>query len=274
MALIAVAVTPIASAQTYEEDYDESIRRPIRRLHPEREREKAMKAYQQEQERLEREKQQGTARPATGKKGGKNSDDLDAHHAYLDSLLNQDYTIHEIVADPDELPPAAEPYRWVDERIDGNRSSLLRQVASDNPSTGVQRFLPSKVSMNHTENAIYFYYQESAGEPQSLHLRIQYYADDPLNYDKIVFYIDGFEYVFHPSNTRRGARGRMYWEVSDDALIAADRDLVYALTHCNWARMTMKGANGIDHVKMLSEDQLTDMRTMLNLYLLSGGRIN
>ena len=100
-----------------------------------------------------------------------------------------------------------------------------------------------------------------------------FYADDPLNYNDITFTIDGFNYSFHPGKPARGKQGaRMYWEQSEDALTAQDKDLVYALSHCHWARISLKGADGMNHVKMLTDKQLEAFAHTFELYRAMGGK--
>ena len=65
----------------------------------------------------------------------------------------------------------------------------------------------------------------------------------------------------------------MYWETVDDALTAADKDLIYAISHASWARVVFIGADGFSHVKKFSEEQIQDFYTVLALYLKMGGKL-
>ena len=53
-----------------------------------------------------------------------------------------------------------------------------------------------------------------------------------------------------------------------------DKDLLYALSHANWVRMSLVGADGTKHVKMLTEKQIQDFYSILQLYRLMGGTID
>ena len=89
-----------------------------------------------------------------------------------------------------------------------------------------------------------------------------------------IFEIDGYEYSYTPAPKRSGhVYGRMIWENSDEAVTTADKDLLYALTHCQWVRMSLVGREGVSHVKLLSDEQIQGLRAVLQLYLLKGGRI-
>ena len=63
----------------------------------------------------------------------------------------------------------------------------------------------------------------------------------------------------------------MIWENSDDPLTVADKDLVYALTHCEWCKLIIIGKDGMQHVKMISDSQFADFKHTLELYRLKGG---
>ena len=168
------------------------------------------------------------------------------------------------------LPEAPKPMVWKDDTISETREELLERVKTTN-----SRIMPRDVTMDNSENAIYLYYNENAdGTTGPLHLRIQYYADDPLKFYEVVFLIDGFEYRFKPVNLERGKdKGRLIWEHSDDVLKVENKDLLYALSHCHWAEMTLLATNGINHRKELTEDQIEDFYHVLQLYRLAGGEI-
>ncbi len=168
------------------------------------------------------------------------------------------------------LPEAPKRIVWRDDPVTDSPEQLQAKVKSGN--IGV---MPMGVSTDNSENAVYLHFADGPdGKPGPLHLRIQYYADDPLNYYEAVFTINGFDYHFKPGNFKRGkGKGRMIWENSDDPVTAADKDLLYALAHCDWALLKLLAPNGINHNKQLTDDQLEAFRHVLNLYLLRGGVI-
>ena len=274
--LFTIAISPPMHAQdhpTSEQEYDESIRKPIRRLHPEREREKSLKEYQKRQQQAAKaDNPWDDDSPGTG---NKNKDDKrkvvgrvarpqtsTGDKALLEQLLNKDYSLVQIV------PDAAKPYVWIDEPVEASEPDLLKHVDRSAQGAAV-RYMPRGATMDNTKNAFYLYFDERT-EPGPLHLRVQYYADDPLNYNRIDFNIDGFEYTYTPTNKHNG---RMIWENSDDTMGLDDKDLLYALTHGQWVRMSLVGHDGINHVKLLSDEQLQALRSVLQLYLLRGGSI-
>ena len=255
-----------------ESEYDASIRRPIRRLHPEREREKAMKELRKQQEQGQQNDDawseptptKNDKRRVVGRTMQPQTSTSDK--AFLEELLNKDYSLVQIV------PDAAKPYVWIDEPVEASEGELLKSVNRTTQGAAL-RYMPSGASMENTKNGFYLYFDERTS-PQPLRLRVQYYGDDPLNFNRIDFLIDGFEYTYLPAKKQNGrVYGKMIWENCDEPLGTPDKDLLYALTHCQWARMSLVGHDGINHVKMLSDEQLEGLRAVLQLYLLRGGTL-
>lgn len=277
-----------ASGMPDEKDYDESVRLPVRRLHPERDFDKAMKkmhqeheAKQQEKERKEAEKERKQVEKAAKKaaKGGHDNRVIPprpqqaqasaADKSLMKELLSKDYSIKKY----EPLYEEPKPITWKDDPVNGDIHSLMAGVTGTRRG-GATLYTPKGVSMANDANDVFFCFESDGTRATSrLHLRVQYYADDPLNYDDILFTIDGFNYSFRPSKPSRGKLGaRMYWEQSEDALVTQHKDLVYALSHCHWARMSLKGADGMNHVKMLSKAQLDAFASTLELFRAMGGK--
>ena len=278
MALFAATSLPCLAQS--EDDYDESIRMPIRRLHPEREREKARKKLQQELDAKNKAQQtaddaweennQPKAKKDNRRVVGKAAlPQSTADKSVINELLNKDYSLVEY------LPAAPQPLRWKDDPIRETENELLMQVSKSSPQTGTMRYMPRDVSMSRTENAFYAYFTTSGGRVDPLRLRVQYCADDPLLFNDIQFQIDGFDYRYRANSPQRGkGTGRMIWEESDQVVVAANKDLLYALSHAHWVRMALVGADGTKHVKMLTEKQIRDFYSILQLYRLLGGVID
>lgn len=187
--------------------------------------------------------------------------------SFLEEILNKDYSIKEYKFD--------EPKRmeWKDDTITETQDNLVPFFKSTRV-LGENSIMPVKAVVSNTENDVFLYFNEdSQSQPTALRLRLQYYADDPLNYTDVVFTVDGFDYKFRPVNIKRGkGEGIMIWEQSDDVLKTADKDLVYALSHCQyWAQVKLHGDDGMTHVKLITKEQLEDFKRTVQLYLLRGG---
>lgn len=281
-----------------EKDYDESVRLPVRRLHPERDFDKIMKQMHKEhkeQEAVEAEneskkdskkkdkeaeKERKQAEKAA-KKAAKNGHDnrvipprpqqqqsSNVDKSLMQTLLSKDYSIKKY----EPLYEEPKPITWKDDPVSQDITGLMQSVDGKSKG-GAMLYAPKGVSMSQDANEVFFCFESSNGRASSrLHLRVYYFADDPLNYSDIVFTIDGFDYKFHPSRPSRGKMGaRMFWEQSEDALTAQHKDLVYALSHGHWVRMSLKGADGMNHVKMLTKAQLEAFTKTFELYRAMGG---
>ncbi len=184
----------------------------------------------------------------------------------LAELLNIDYTLVQY-----DMPEYKQPERlvWKDDTIKESAAQLTPLLQTLNG-----RITPKNVAFANNRNDIFFYFSKDGDKVGPLRLCVEYYADDPLKYNKLIFTIDGFDYTFTPTNIKRGkGSGVMIWENSDDALTSADRDLVYALAHSErYVRLKLHGADGMNHVKKLTDEQRQGFYNVLQLYLLQGGK--
>lgn len=280
MAALLIAPIEMASITPDDEDKDPSIKPGIRRLHPERERAKAIKKLQEQMSRKAdpnadpwdtADEMWGTVdlppvaiKDSTAVEGRRlnGTTKTAVEQAALDELLNTDYSIK-------EYGMGIRRMVWHDEPVTATIEQLLPYITTDGGEC-----LSKYVNREKTSNEAYFVFtfQDSVVGP--LRLCVQYCADDPLNYDELTFNIDGFDYMLYPSDPQRGKLdGNLYWEMSDDELRTAHKDLVYALAHSHWVILKLKGESGISHVKMLSDGQRDDFAHIWALYRLLGGEI-
>ena len=277
--------TPVGMASTMrdDDDKDPSKKREIRRLHPERERAKAIQKLQEQMSRKAEVKADpwdtsdevwGTVdyipvavKDSTAVEGHRltprtmRTSKSTAEQAALDSLLSIDYS------------PVEYGYHrmtWRDLPV----GKTLEQLSPGFVLTDEGDCFSRYVNRDKKSNEIYFAFamQDSDSVPGPLRLCVQYCADDPLDFDQIIFTIDGFDYPFYPGQPQRETLpGGLYSERSDDVLNVAYRDLAYALAHGHWIAVKMVSTRGIHHVKMLSDDQRNDFADTLDLYRLLGG---
>ena len=278
---MALIVVPVGMATTVgdDDDKDPSIKPGIRRLHPERERAKAMKKLQEQMSRKAEEKADpwdtsdevwGTVdlppaavMDSTAVQGRRlRTTKTPQEQEALDALLAADYDIKEY---------GFRRMTWRDLPVTTTIDRLMPDFTVDETGDCYSRY----VSRDTMSNEVYFTFSvKDDSLPGPLRLRVQYCADDPLDFDQLVFTIDGFDYVFYPSNHLQGTRdGDIYWEMSDDVLQPAYKDLVYALAHSNWVALKLMSTRGIHHVKMLTDGQRADFTHTLDLYRLLGGNL-
>lgn len=172
----------------------------------------------------------------------------------------------------------AKRYEWHDDEVTDTEADLMEYVNCAN-----RRYMPKNLSMDKQENVIFLYFDVDAdGHPGPLHLRLQHTADTPLHFDNVAFQIDympsspddlTFTYGLKLENIERGETGKKTsWQHSDNILRSDDdKVLLYALSHCNWALLTLKTDDNRDQKLQLSDDQLRDFYVMLQLFKLKGG---
>lgn len=264
LVLMALLVVPMGMASMVrdDDDKDPSIQRGIRRLHPERERAKAARKLQEQMSH----KAQPKADPW---------DMSDEVWGTVDVIP---------VAVKDSV--AVVGHRLTDATAGGE--SGMRMTWQDEPVTvTIDQLLPyftneggewrSKyVSTDSVANEVYFAFsiQEADSLPGPLRLCVRYSGTSPLEYDLVVFTVEGYDYMFYPSEPRHGKTvDGVYWAASDDDMRSAYRDLIYAVTHGNWVLIKLQGMGGVSRVKVLTDDQLDDMANTVALYRLMGGDI-
>lgn len=279
LAVLLAAPVGMASTVRDDDDKDPSIQRGIRRLHPERERLKAMKKLQEQMSRKAEEKADpwdtsdevwGTVDliPAALKDNAAvegrrlSTSKTPEEQAALDSLLAIDYDLKEY---------GFRRMTWRDLPVTTTIDQLMPGFTVDESGDCYSKY----VSRDTISNEVYFTFSLNEDSvPGPLRLRVQYCADDPLDFDQLVFTIDGFDYPFYPTNHNYGAwSGDLFWEMSDDVLQPAYKDLVYALAHSNWVALKLMSTRGIHHVKMLTDGQRADFAHTLDLYRLLGGTL-
>ena len=281
-ALLAIPVG-LASSVPDDDDKDPSIQRGIRRLHPERERAKAMKKLREQLSRKAEPKadpwdtsdevwgtvdiQPDALIDSTAVEGHRlpsyqnHTSKSSAEQTALDSLLSIDYSITEY------------GYRrmtWRDLPVTTTLEQLAPGFKVDDTGDCYSKY----VSREKTSNEVYFAFAmpEADSLPGPLRLCVQYCADDPLDFDQMIFTIDGYDYPFYPASTHREVLDdKLYSETCDEVMKAMHKDLVYALAHSNWVALKLLSTRGIHHVKMLTDGQRADFAGTLDLYRLLGG---
>lgn len=262
MLLVALFVASIgmASAVGDDDDKDPSIRPSIRRLHPERERAKAMKKLQEQLSR----KADSIADPWD------TSDEMWGIVDLPPRATKESVAVEGHRLSPNDDREAGKRLTWRDEPVTVTLDQLMPFMILDDGE-----YRSKYVSGDSVGNEVYFAFDmDEDSVPGPLRLCVSYCGDRAIDYDQVVFTVDGFDYAFFPSSPRHGkTAGGQYWAASDDELHHAYRDLVYALTHGEWAMLKLMDINGSSRVKVLTDEQLEDFFNALALYRLLGGEI-
>ena len=265
--LAMLMAVPIGFAGTMHDDDDntQGPKREIRRLHPERERAKAIKKLREQMSR----KAEPKADPWDTSDEAWGTVDL-IPLAVKDSAAVVGRRLDAITENPDAADGVGQRrMTWQDEPVTMSADDLMPYVTVDDGDC-----LSKYVNRENTSNEVYFAFafQDSVVGP--LRLCVQYCGASPLNYDQAIFHIDGFDYIFYHSESRHGVTDQgQRWERSDDVLHPAYKDLVYALAHSHWVILKLVGDNGISHAKVLTDGQRDDFANVLALYRLLGGEL-
>ena len=261
--LIAMLAVPVGLATSVrdDDDKDPSIRPGIRRLHPERERAKAIKKLQEQMSRKAEPKDDpwDTSDDVWGTVDLPRVTDRDSAAVEGHRLTSSATT------------DAEARVVWRDEPVTIPLDQLMLSMTVDEGE-----YRSKYVSGDSVSNEVYFAFTIPEGDsvPGPLRLCLHYCGSTRINYDQVVFTIDGVDYLFYPLMTRFGVTaGGQYWVASDDEMRLPYRDLVYALTHGQWVMIKLMGENGVSHVKVLDDGQLDDFANTLDLYRLMGGEI-
>jgi hypothetical protein len=191
------------------------------------------------------------------------------HDAELDSLLNMDYTIvHYDVSGP-------EPYKWeLNEVISTPQETLMELFRTTNPTTGGDtEYILKDINTNPKVNDIYCYFNTKDGVPEPLRFVVHFYADDPINFVKLRFNLDGFIYEYVPTDIKRSNEGKFYLENFDNAMNEQSRDIVAGLAHCEYADVLLISERGVNHRLYLTEQQLKHFKATYELYRKMGGTL-
>jgi len=107
--------------------------------------------------------------------------------------------------------------------------------------------------------------------PSNLRFRIQYYAEDWLFFSKVQFSIDDKAYEFVPQNIETDNGSGNIWEWFDEGVTSYEKELIYALANAKNAKMKFIGRQYYD-IKTISQQQIIDIKRVLELYNALGGK--
>ena len=192
--------------------------------------------------------------------------------AMLDSLENLDFTIVDYDI-PDVEDRVRKPYVWNDEEVITAPVDSLKSLFKTTAVAGGTQYIHKEINSDVTSNDIYFYFTVNNGVPDSLHLVVHYYADDPIDFHTLKIYVDGFNYEFNPVNIKHETQGKFYIERFDNEFNHDNRDVAAALAKCKYAGNILLASKNVSHRIYLSEEQVKHFRDTYLLYRLMGGKL-
>ena len=260
--LMLLLAAPVGLADNVRDNNDTTSvwKQPVRRLHPERERAKAMKKLQEQMSRRAEEKSDpwDTSDEVWGT--------VDVPAATRDSSAVKGRRLNGM-SDVDE---AGYRMMWRDEPVTATVDQLMPffTVTDDGE-------LHSKyVSTDSASSEVYFAFVMSDSLPGPLRLCVRYPTEVPMEYDQLTFTIDGYDYLFYPADPQCKPLGYgQFLAFCDEVLHEGYKNMVYALAHGKWVMLKLQGMGGVSRVKVLTDGQREDFANTLALFLLLGGEL-
>tara|TARA_R110002050_G_scaffold291761_2_gene446552 strand:- start:65 stop:706 length:642 start_codon:yes stop_codon:yes gene_type:complete len=134
--------------------------------------------------------------------------------------------------------------------------------------TGIGWVEPKNRPKYTNRNGIYSYFQiDENGKSKNLRLRIQYYGDDWIFFDKVYFSFDGENFTLPVSNKKTDHGGGKVWEWIDDSVVdgGVREKFLLLLATSKSPRMKLQGDTD-SRVKTITESQLKALRETISLY--------
>ena len=257
MLLIAAPVGMAASALG-ENDTVSAWQQPIRRLHPERERAKAMKKLQEQMSHKAEEK----ADPWD------TSDEVWGTVDVPAAVRDSNAVVGRRLRDVSEADEVGGRLAWRDVPVTTTIDQLMPYFTINENGECHSKY----VSDVGTSSEVYFAFNVSDSLPGPLRLCVRYCADVPVEFGQLTFTIDGYDYMFYPAEVQcLKVNGNQYLACSDDVLQPAGRYMVYALAHGHWVILKLHCTDGVTRVKVLTDGQREDFSFALDMYRLLGG---
>jgi hypothetical protein len=119
-------------------------------------------------------------------------------------------------------------------------------------------------------NGIYCYFSTTDGTPSNLRFRLQYFADDWLFFEKVIFSVDDKVFDYFPTKTETDHGNGDIWEWYDDSISESDKELINALSNAKSAKMKLIGRQYYK-IKPITKNQINSIKQTLELYQALGG---
>ncbi len=190
-----------------------------------------------------------------------------ARQAEIEALLNTDYSIKPMVIE-------RIPYAWKNDTVLTPVEELQPLFNVRDMPGGEKMYLYNGTTLYFKENEAIMYFTVKDGVVQPMRFHVAFYADAPLDFTRLDFLIDGFKYSYTPDKINKGKDGtRFYFENFDDPANDRSKDILYALSHCDWCHMTFISNIGVNHRIHFDQTQLKRFREIYELYRAMGGTL-
>jgi len=193
--------------------------------------------------------------------------------AELDSMLNIDYS--KGFVDIAKEYVYVDPLVWNDDEVIVTPIDTLKSVFRTSKSTtgGDTRYLHKEINDNYKENDVYLYFNTTNGVPDPIRFVVHYYADDAVDFEKLIFTINNKTFEYVPKSVNRTRDGIYYAENIDVAFGPEQKDLVAALAHGYYAHMSLYSKK-VSHRIFFNKKHLDHFKRTYELYRLMGGTMD
>ena len=139
------------------------------------------------------------------------------------------------------------------------QEQLLKSFTAKH-TIGKTKYVPRSAPSMVEQNAIYLFFEvPTASRPGDMNIRVQYYADDSLDIQKVEFTINGSKYTLTPEHLNTRRQGKYVSEWFEMPLKGSDASLVEAMGYANYVRVKFIGKQ-CNHIKDLTRNQVADLR--------------
>lgn len=202
-----------------------------------------------------------------------NSDGIDISQI---DFIGKDSIITEIEATISSLNSGITKHKnKKDYQIDSSKIAELDKyfnISEDEFDENKRKWYTPKSATKYIDrNDIYCYFQMNKEYASNFRLRLQYYADDWLFFDKCIFSIDGEVFNYYPSDTKTdNGNGGYIWEWFDEQITSSNESLIKTLAYSKEAKVKLIGPQ-YHKVKSISSKQILNIKRSYELYKAMGG---
>ena len=187
--------------------------------------------------------------------------------AEIEALLAVDYD-HEVI-------PELIPFAWKNDTVLTPVDELAPLFRVNELENGDKLYVYNGQTLFFKENDLVLYFKVKDGVPEPMRMRVNFYADDPLDFTRLDFMIDGFSYSYTPDKIEKGKDGtKFFFENFDDEGNDRNKDIMYALAHAEYfCDMTYISNLGVNHRIRLTPIQLKKYHEVYEMYRALGGTL-
>ena len=133
---------------------------------------------------------------------------------------------------------------------------------------------PKTAPKSVNRNGVYCYFVMYEGKPVTLRFRYQYYSDEWLFIESMIFNIDGENITIIPDMDTDCGDGGKIWEWCDEAVIggnSVDEKFIAKIANAKSVKVKMNGSQYYD-TRVLTAEQIKSIKDTYEYYKALGGK--